>query len=73
MDKLETIYVLARKLDQAADEELLAQTQTEKAQARARMIEAEAEYARALDALHEARATSNDDDATTPADFARAD
>jgi hypothetical protein len=63
MDKLEAVRIASRHLDQCGDEELLAKTQTEKAQARARMIEAEREYARALDALHEARATGDDDDA----------
>lgn len=64
MDKLEAVRIAARNLDQASDEELLARTASDKAKARARMIEAEREYARALDALYEARTPGNDDDAT---------
>lgn len=63
MDKLEALRIAALYLDRAGDEEFLARTPHDKARARARMIEAEREYARALDALHEARATGNDDDA----------
>jgi hypothetical protein len=53
MDKLEAVRIAARTLDQCGDEELNARTPTEKSIARARMIEAEREYAAALDALHE--------------------
>lgn len=71
MDKLEAVRLAALKLDQAADEELLARTAETKSAARARMIDAEREYVWALDVLHEApRTTGNDDDAQAQADFA---
>lgn len=71
MDKLEAVRIAARNLDRAMDEELLARTASDKASARARMIEAEREYARVLDALHEARTPGNDDDAQAPASLER--
>jgi uncharacterized protein YqfA (UPF0365 family) len=43
-------------LDQCGDEELNARTPSEKSKARAKMIEAEREYAAALDALHDGNA-----------------
>lgn len=58
MDKLEAVRLAARHLDRCGDEELNARTEQEKSRARQRMIEAEREYAKALDALHEMRAES---------------
>jgi hypothetical protein len=65
MDKLEAVRLAAIRLDQAMDHEFKA----EKAHriAKDRLIEADKHYAAALDALHEARPSSNDDDAQAQA------
>jgi hypothetical protein len=59
MDKLEAVRIAARNLDLAGDEELLARTAEDKAKARQKMIAAEREYARALDAFDECDAENS--------------
>lgn len=57
MDKLEAVRLAAIRLDQAMDHEF----QAEKAHriAKDRLIEADRQYAAALDALHDGKATES--------------